>query len=168
MLELRLGMGNNDAIARLIGVIDSFDVRQIWPEVVKETIYPFVLNYTKKNFQMQGRLGGQSWNYNTEPQYSAYKFAMTGHREVLRWEKGGKYEKLYPSLTQPGHEFHHFVMTPLGVQVGSTLPYAASLASGGINPFGEPYPGRNPMRMGMGTRKQLISTIRDHIRRHLP
>jgi len=164
MLELRLGIGDNDAIARMIGVIDSMDIKEIWPSLVKEIIHPFVIRHVRANFDAQGKLGGQNWNYNGEPKYAAYKMAATGHQEVLRWKKGRR-EILYPSLAFVNGFGHLFRMTSTSVRIGTTVPYAGRLAKGGVNQFGETYPGRNPMKMKRASKKNLVTMIQRGIMR---
>lgn len=134
--------------------------QDIWDEVV----HPWFLWHMAARFATEGRYGGDAWaGYSNEPHYALYKKAITGHWDLLRWEKGGKYERLYPSLTDPDHQFHIYQRNQTSMRVGTSVPYAKDLEEGGVGPFGERYPGRTIISV---TQRQLM-TGRDSLWRRI-
>lgn len=113
--------------------------QDIWDDVV----HPWFIGHMGARFATEGRYGGNAWEgYSNEPHYALYKLAMVGHFRLLRWQMGGPYERLYPSLTEPNHEDHIYQRNQTSMRVGTSVPYAEDLEDGGIGPFGERYPGR--------------------------
>jgi len=169
MLELRLGGAKDaqDSIARLVGVTNDLDIQKIWPELVNEVIHPWFLEAAAKNLLSQGRLVGENWNYSGEPKYAAYKMEQVGHNDVLRWEKGGTYERLFPSLTDSTHKYHYFRVTNNSVSIGTSVEYAQRLTTGGEGPFGEPYPGRSLLPSSGSLNKRLMTEIQRFIKNKL-
>ncbi len=60
------------------------------------------------------------------------------------------------SYTKRRADHHVEELTPGRLRFGSSLPYAGRLVKGGVGPFGEPYPGRNPLA---ATRQQQTEDL---------
>jgi hypothetical protein len=134
--------------------------QDIWDEVV----HPWFLGHMGARFATEGRYGGNEWaDYSAEPHYALYKKAIVGHFRLLRWEMGGEYERLYPSLTDPNHPEHIYQRDDTKARMGTSVPYAKDLEGGGVGPFGERYPGRTIIS---ATQKQL-TTGRDSLWRRI-
>lgn len=134
--------------------------KDIWDEIV----HPWFIGHIGARFATEGRYGGNAWaGYSNEPKYALYKKQIAGHFDLLRWEKGGKYERLYPSLTEPNHTFHVYQRDEDSMRVGTSVPYAKDLEKGGVGPFGERYPGRTIIS---ATQRQLL-TGRDSLWRRI-
>ena len=117
----------------------------------------------RKNFNTGGAHGGPAWaDFSGEPKYRAMKIALTGNAKPLLW---GKYSEsqLAPSLVMASHPDHIFLVGRDGVLVGTTLPYARRLAKGGIGPFGERFPGRNPVQIRPHQWRELTGMVRDEL-----
>lgn len=158
MIELKIGVSEDrKQVSRFVGLSQEVlgDLSDIWDEYV----HPWLIEHEEDVFETEGAHGGESWaGYDNEPNYVAYKLSQVGHLDLLRWEKGGKYERLYPGLTQPSHPRHIWRSNDQEFAYGVRLSYASRLARGGIGPFGERYPGRPPI---VFTREQKahISTL---------
>lgn len=119
------------------------DFERIHTEITRE----HMRQHVEAMYSMDGQRAGVHWMSYEESGESAYKKFKSNvvdgpnATELLRWEEG--HERLYPSLTEPGHPQHHEVIRGSYYEYGSQLPYAARLAQvGGLNPFDEPYPPR--------------------------
>ena len=153
--------GEQQAVARLGLAADVIgDLRPVW----RETAHPWLLDHMEQQFGSAGRHGGKPWDgYHSEPKYAAYKRAMVGHLDVLRWQKGGPFEWLYPSLTKRLHHSQVFIAKPSSMAFGTAVPHAKRLTKGGIGPFGERYKGRDIMAMSNGQRRNFIRAIQRDI-----
>lgn len=129
--------------------------------------HPYLLAHMQKQFATGGSHGGQAWaGYN--PKYAAYKRALVGHLELLRWEKGGK-ELLYPALTSPADPGHVFAVDDRHVTFGAVHPHIQKIFRGGTNQFGEVYPGRNPLAMRPRQKRELATIVfKEILRQGIP
>lgn len=100
------------------------------------------LDHLRAQLASSGAHGGSRWDYAGEPKYAAFKRRVTGRDDVLRWTPGD--ELLAPSLTDPDHPNHDWTAREDSYSIGSTVAHLEQLLAGGIGPFGEPYPGRDP------------------------
>jgi hypothetical protein len=170
MLEIRMGGGRDgrDSFARLIGVLDDLDIERAWPVIVSEVIHPFMLAHSKRQFATDGRHGGAPWaDYSLEPIYAAYKLEQVGHLDLLRWDKNGRWEQVYPSLTDPSHPEHVYRVGRNSVAIGSSVEHAIDLTRDTEGPFEEPSPGREILAMRGSQRKGLTTDIQRFIRREI-
>ncbi len=112
-------------------------------------------------FRTDGGSEGQSWaGYGGEPKYAAYKMAITGHNDLLRWEKGGPHERLYPSLTQHGSDNQVWQTEgPLNFRFGSAAESALDVLKGGRGPFGESSPARDFLPTGPRTKENIAELV---------
>lgn len=151
MVKFKIGTDeSNKQVSRMIGL--ATEVLGDLSDIFDDYVHEWLLEHEEKLFDTEGAHGGSTWgDYANEPHYVAYKLQKVGHLDLLRWEKGGKYERLYPSLTDPTHSQHVWESSRRGFAFGTALSYAGRLARGGTGPFGEPYPGRDPILL---TRKQ--------------
>lgn len=165
MFRLEIGTGDAKEMSRVIGLMMEVigSLEHEWRDVV----HPYLLRHWKKQFETEGKHGGRPWEgYGGEPKYAAYKMAIVGHHDLLRWEPGVS-ERLYPSITEPTHSEHIFRADATSMTAGTAVPYSDRLISGGTGPFDEPYPGRNWQRMTTMQKKKLVTLIQRSIRRRL-
>ncbi|QDG49301.1 hypothetical protein FIV42_00690 [Persicimonas caeni] len=168
MLEVRIGAGTEDAFARLLGVTNDLHIERVWPDLATEVVHPFMLAHSKKQFATEGRHGGRPWaDYSQEPLYAAYKLMKVGHLDLLRWQKGGTFEQLYPSLTDPNHDLHIFRVGRTSVSIGSAVDHAYSLTTDTEGPFGEPSPGRDVLAMRPTHGKRLTTNMQRRLKQRL-
>ena len=114
---------------------------------VFRTLHAPIRAHFRKNFNTGGAHGGPAWaDFSGEPKYRAMKLAITDNAKPLVWGKFSQ-SRLMPSLTQASHPDHLYGVARDGMLVGTTVPYANRLARGGIGPFGERFPGRNPVQI---------------------
>ena len=139
-----------EAVAKLLRGMEHRIER--WTDAAPR-IHDFLLVRQEELFASGGASEGQRWaDYGQEPKYKAYKQAVLGDLTVLRW-KGGKNERLYPSLVDPRRPNHAFSVGSNEVAMGTSLKYAKRLMRGGKNMFGEPMPARQ--LVGLGNRSTL-------------
>lgn len=110
------------------------------------------IDHLKEQLQTQGAHGGDPWDFAGEERYAAFKRAAVGHDDVFRWEAGR--EQIVPSLTDPDDPFHEWSVGPMGYSIASGAPNA-DVFEGGIGPFGEPFPPRDPFRTTEDQLQQL-------------
>jgi len=166
MFRLEIGTGDAKGMSRVIGLMMEVigSLEHEWRNVV----HPYLLRHWEKQFATEGEHGGRPWEgYGGEPKYADHKMAIVGHHDLLRWDKGGKYERLYPSITEPSHTEHVFRADATSMTAGTAVPYSDRLISGGTGPFGETYPGRDWQRMTTRQKKKLVTLIQRSIRRRL-
>ena len=108
-----------------------------------EVSHPWWVRHLRSQIETQGVHGGDPWNFANEPRYRAFKERAVGHDDVFRWEPGR--EQIVPSLTEIDHPMHDWTAKPLGYSLSTSAPHA-DVFEGGIGPFGEPYPARDPFR----------------------
>lgn len=158
LLDLRIGVSGEQAVSRKLGLASEVigDMRDIWDT----SVHPFMLAHMRQQFRSDGAHGGKPWaDFSNEPKYTAYKIAMVGHLTPLRWQKGGPFERLYPSLVDRTDVDHVWRSKKTSASFGTRVPHAATLNVGGIGPFGEKYKARKIIAMRDEQRKSLISTI---------
>jgi len=128
--------------------------------VLAPRIHDFLLIRERELFDSGGASEGKAWaGYGAEPKYKAWKQAVLGDLTVLRW-KGGKAERLYPSLVDARSPHHVWRTGSDEVAMGTSLRYAERLHRGGTNMFGEPMPARPLVGLGprsVGRLAQLIT-----------
>lgn len=135
---------------------DIADMRPIWQEY---GVF-FAVNYLRRQFATEGREGKKPWaGYSREPKYRAYKKAMVGHLDVLRWQKGGPYERLFQSFTQSSSPWYQEQISKKSFFVGSKLPYADDVQNNTTGPFGEPSPARSITHLPESHLKDFGSTV---------
>ena len=118
-----------------------------------------LIQRARENFRTGGRSEGQPWaDYSSEPKYLAYKMALGASPEPLRWVPGSM-ERLYPSLTNPRDPAHLWSLSGGKASFGSSLPYLARIESGGVNPFGERFPGRRILPASPGLRREVVMSV---------
>lgn len=131
-----------------------------WEPVANEIQETFV-QAASSMFRTEGSSEDKGWaSYASEPKYALYKKAIVGHNDVLRWDKGGEYEQLYPSLTRPNDA--HAVWEQVDsttFHYGTTAPSAEENMQAGTGPFGEPSPARDFLPTGIRTQEDLVGII---------
>lgn len=166
MLWIEIGGGDGALLSRGLGIMaDAMrDMRPIWESVV----IPWARDHFKRQFETDGEEGGQKWvGYGAEPKYAEYKEEAVGHTNLLRWEMGGRYEAVYPSLVSGNHPNSYMRMTATSLSIGTTVPHAADLERSTIGPFNEPSPPRYIMVAGQQKKKALITQIQRAILQQL-
>lgn len=162
MFRLEIGTGDIKEMSRVIGLAKKVigSLKHEWVNVV----HPYLIEHWEDMFATEGSHANTPWaGYEGEPQYAAYKISAVGHLDLLRWEKGGRFERLYPSLVEKRHGHHRFTARESTMKAGTTVPYAGRLIEGGEGPFGEPSPGRNFMAMTAAQKSELTSKIQRSI-----
>jgi len=132
---------------------------------IEDTIHDLFIARMDKAFQTSGRSEGNAWaSYGAEPKYAAYKRAMVGHNDLLRWEKGGTYEMLYPSLMEKGHSNHIWNRTGLtSFEYGTSVAHARQIEQDHQGPFGEISAGREFSYIGNATTSMIAETVLDWV-----
>jgi phage gpG-like protein len=151
-----------EAVAKLL---DGMRLRiERWTDTAPR-LHDFLLVRQRDLFATGGSSEGMKWaGYGGEPKYKAWKQAVLGDLTVLRW-KGGKNERLYPSLTDPRHPHHVFDVGSNRVAMGTSLSYAKRLHRGGKNMFGEPMPARPLVGLGERSTMRLAQLLAVYIAR---
>lgn len=122
-------------------------------------IHDVLIARARDQFRTGGKSEGQGWaDYSSEPKYRAYKKALGASTEPLRWVPGSM-ERLYPSLTNPRDPNHIWNLSGGVASFGSSLPYVARIESGGVNQFGERYPGRKILPASQGLRREVVQSV---------
>lgn len=130
----------------------------------REVAHPYLLNHMERQFETGGAHGGKRWaNYASEPKYLSFKYNVAGTLRPLRWDDSGVRERLRPSLVLASHSEHVFLPGSQLLQFGTRVPWANSIYTGGVGPFGEPFPGRNPLAMTLQQKGQLGRRILNHL-----
>lgn len=127
------------------GIVDLDDYTPLW-RLVRQDYH----DTRRDAFRTLGQSLGTPWPgyVEAEAQYAAIKGRILGYTThqgafrapdstQLRWSRGR--ERLYPSLTMPGHPESVFRADPRSAAYGTRVPYAASNERGG---------GRAPDRLG--------------------
>lgn len=125
-----------------------------------EPIHAVLLQRARDAFRTSGRSEGQAWaDYSSEPKYKSYKAALGADPRPLRWVPGSM-ERLMPSLTNPRDPSHLWSLSGGKASFGSSLPYLARIESGGVNQFGERFPGRRILPASPGLRREVAQAVR--------
>lgn len=136
---------------------------------LNRVVYPWLLDHMEGQFETAGAWGGSPWSFAGEPIYERYK------RQLLGDELAGKplavdpaHERLKPSLLDPSHPDHIVRLEGGRLEIGTSVEYARRLLfEGGIGPFGEAYPARNPFEMTSAQREELDDEMRYDFRLRL-
>lgn len=135
------------------------------PEAM-EASHQAVLEFARKQFMTSGQYGGSPWAfYGAEPKYLAYKLALGADPMPLRWTS--TMQRLYPALTNPNHPDHKWSNTNGKASLNITIPYLSRIEKGGINQFGETFPGRQvfPKSNGSLVRDVMYDIKKDFYRK---
>lgn len=125
-----------------------------------EPVQEVLLDAAREAFRTGGRSNGEAWaGYGGEPKYAAYKKALGASPQPLRWVPGSM-ERLYPSLTNPRDSNHLWRLSGGKATFGSTLPYIAKIESGGVNQFGERFPGRKILPINQSLRDEVVKSVK--------
>lgn len=162
MIRITIGGTDRSGVAsmdRFLGVAHEVvgDMRGIWAQVVR----PFMLEHMDAQFNTLGAHGGAPWeSLDNEPIYRAYKARLLGESLALKvlWWSADR-EQLRPSLVSPTHGSQVFDSDQKKMFFGTKVPHAGDLISGGIGPFGEPFPGRAIFAMTGAQRKGLVTLM---------
>jgi hypothetical protein len=122
-------------------------------QAFKEVVHPYMLQHFARQFDTAGGHGGRPWA-ELEPLYAESQQSLGDSLIPLRAD----WPVLEPSLTQQGKS-HVFITRGNSVQIGSMVPYARKVADGGVGPFGETFPGRDPRVMTRGQVAELGRNI---------
>lgn len=125
-----------------------------------EASHQAILQFARKQFNTSGTYGGQPWSfYAGEPKYKAYKEALGASPMPLRWT--GSLQRVFPALTNPYHPDHKWTNARGKVSLEISIPYLSRIETGGVNQFGETFPGRPifPKKNGKFI-KEVVDDIR--------
>lgn len=128
--------------------------------VAKAVAQEETLVFARKQLATGGRHGGKPWRgFNAEPKYAAYKLAVVGHLEPLRWERqpGG----LEDALTNQRSGLRRWKTTSESATLLINLPYIKQLEIGGVGPFGERFPARPIFPSGAQLRRDSVARAKD-------
>lgn len=136
---------------------------------LNRVVYPWMLDHLEGQFETAGAWGGEPWGFDGEPIYARYKRALYGEDLGARpLAVDPAHERLKPSLTQPGHPDHIVRLSGKLLEIGTSVEYARRLLfDGGLGPFGESYPARNPFIMTAAQRAELDDEMRYDLRLRL-
>ena len=133
-------------------------------------VYPYMRMHVEENFRTLGRHGGGGgWDFSGEPKYQAYKRAILDEpwASMPLWWSPGR-AQLIPSLTDPGHKDGFFRLTRNSIIFGTLHPNGeALLGTGGIGPFGERFPARDPFQMTPWQEAELKDLVEHDLGRRL-
>lgn len=114
----------------------------------QEDVRQWFMAHTRKVWQTEGAYSSRKWaGYSREPKYRAYKRAITGGDNLLRYPG---IDALRDSVTKSNHRDQVYRSNSGEFVFGSRLPFADSVMGGGVGPFGERFPGRD--FLGIGSR----------------
>ncbi len=138
-MRLQFQIANEKAADRLIaGVISRIrDAEPVWQFVADDVIMPALSG----QFATEGKRGGMPWpKYTAAEQkyYVPYKVKMTGTKKpLLDWYGPGR--RMVPSFVTKTHPEHIHRVWKSGVEVGSSVPYAAGHNDGTGKGWGDKY-----------------------------
>lgn len=137
-------------------------------ETLEEVVQPYIEMHVDKQFRTAGRHGGKRWSFGGEPVYEAAKTARYGARYGKRpLFVPRKVEQLRPSLVMSGHPQAIRRIERGRLTIGTKIRYADRLINtGGVGPYGERYPARDPFQLKARQRLELEKEIaRDLVKR---
>jgi hypothetical protein len=149
------------------------EVKDVRP-TLNRVVYPWYVMHVEEQFRTAGKHGGQAWSFRGEPKYQHMKTRRHGmpygKMPMLLPDDRAK---LLPSLIDANHPDSLFRLMPGQLILGSRLEYADRLFNtGGIGPYGERYPGRDPFQMTPvqeRERDRLIEAdLRQRLKRYIP
>ena len=160
--------------AGLGGALRELEILQ---EIVQDTrptlnqvVYPYMRQHVEQNFRTLGAHGGgPTWDFSGEPKYQAYKRSILDEpwASMPLWWSPGR-ARLVPSLTDPGHKDSFFRLGRSSIIFGSLHPNAEQLlGTGGIGPFGERFPARDPFKMTAFQEAELKDLVEHDLNRRL-
>lgn len=161
------GMGLSGVI-RELKVLTNV-VRDTRP-TLNQVVHPYIQRHVRLNVKTLGAHGGGPiWDFSGEPIYEYRKTARLGA------DLGSKplhvdpeHAELIPSLIEPGHPDSMFRLTADSIIFGSLNDHAEKLLmTGGIGPYGERFPARNPFVMTAGQRAELADLVQHDLSRRL-
>lgn len=141
---------------------------------LNRVVYPWLRAHIEDQFETSGHHGGEPWDFSGEPLYERSKIKRYGKQYGTRPLLIPKDKaELLPSLIDPSHPNALWRLSPGQLTLGSTLEWAnALLNTGGINPFGERFPARDPYVMTPAQRRELDDLIAHHLaqglKRYIP
>ena len=148
---------------RLIGIKKrAKDLRKVWPEVHEE-----LLHSERIIFKHKGRGTGSTWPEYTkdEQAYLAMKrkFVPNASKRLMRWKAGR--ERLFPSLVSKTAPYHVFNTSKLGIEFGTSLPYAKGHHEGTGKGWKGKYtvPKRKLVGISAARKKRIIGLIQGYI-----
>lgn len=156
----------NDALDTINGILLR---AQNVPDATDRDVHVFMMTRHEQLFRTFGASEGVRWaDYSGEPKYRAYKEHVTGDLTLMRWRGGPREDTLFRSVTRENSPGSLFRRTGNTWTFGTRLPYADSLRDGGTGPFGERFPGRLPVALGLKSRARLADLIGSVIRGNTP
>lgn len=133
---------------------------------LNSVVYPYMVAHIEEMFRTSGQ---GAWNFGGEPIYQRNKVARNGARlgaKPLLVDPA--HALLLPSLTDPRAPFAIFRLERKRLVIGSSLDYAEDLlVNGGVGPYGEPFPARNPFLLTPQQQQELGDEIEFDLRRRL-
>jgi hypothetical protein len=148
--------------------LSSKAVKDVRP-TLNRVVYPWLRGHVQDQFESSGFAGGQPWDFSGEPLYERAKIRRFGKeygtRPMLMPDDKAV---LLPSLIDPSHPDSLWRLTPGQLRLGSTLEYADRLFNtGGVGPYGERYPARDPFVMTPAQKRELDRLIERDLARGL-
>lgn len=131
-----------------------------WSDVAPR-LHSFMIERQKETFRRQG----PGWA-KYRPKYRRYKQSLKDRgvvsiMDLLRWKRGR--ERLYPSLTQRSHRKHIWRVEAHKVEFGTRYRIARRLEQGGVNQFGERYPGRQLIVISKANQERLANLLAAYV-----
>lgn len=109
--------------------------------ITKQAVSIETIRFARKQFLSHGGYGGKPWAfYGGEPKYLTFKEAMGALPLPLRWTDS--MQRVYPALTNPNHPLRILRQSGNNVYLDINIPYLTRIETGGVNQFGERFPGR--------------------------
>lgn len=129
-------------------------------EITDRTAREVSVSFARQQLATGGRTGGKAWaGYQGEPKYAAYKQAVVGHLDPLRWgrQPGG----LEDALTNPSSRLRSWTKSGGKSKLTINLPYIDDLERGGVGPFGERFPARSIFPLGPQLKRAAVASAKD-------
>jgi len=136
------------------------DAMRSQKELWRDVVHPWMVGHWRLQFNSAGGHGGQLWAP-LEPQYAEAQRALGDSLVPLESSAG----ILEASFTDPTSRHHKLVIQSRKLMVSSTLPYSGTLATGGVGPYGESFPARDPRVMTPAQRLEIEAQIYAWFRR---
>lgn len=128
---------------------DHLEVFEDVDAINREVVGPYMRRQARANFATAGKHGGRAWTFDGEEKYRRMKRGWLGEVYAgLPMVVPDEHAELVPSVVDPFHPHHIERSTDTGMQMGSSLEHARALfVTGGVGPFGERFPARDPFQM---------------------
>lgn len=131
-------------------------------EVLRVVVEPYLREQARRNLESAGAYGGEAWSFAGEPKYEASKRAWDAPYAAYPLVTSSK--EFARTLTDPGNPYYQTTLTDSGVTVGTSHPFAYRLIkTGGVGPYGEAYPARDPWAMTKGQDQELAQRVLDYV-----